>query len=126
MTIASADNPEDFSRRLRALRKILGISQAKLAELLGVSFASINRWEGGARTRPSKMAWDLLRRAEEQHGLTSLPAHGHSYSDSDATVDFRADPSSVRLVAEAERLSFAHLANPAFAIETALIDPLPH
>ncbi len=43
-----------------------------------------------------------------------------------AAVDFSTDPEVVRLVAEGERLAFGHQANPAFAIETALIDPLPH
>jgi superfamily II DNA or RNA helicase len=32
----------------------------------------------------------------------------------------------VRAIAEGERLSFGHLANPAFAIEISQIDPLPH
>src|SRR3954454_19560905 len=41
-------------------------------------------------------------------------------------IDFAADPEVVRVVAEGERLSFGHLVNPAFAVETALIDPLPH
>jgi SNF2 family DNA or RNA helicase len=41
-------------------------------------------------------------------------------------IDFVADPEVVRAVAEGERLAFGHLVNPAFAIETALIDPLPH
>ncbi|MCX6538610.1 MAG: helicase-related protein [Acidobacteria bacterium] len=41
-------------------------------------------------------------------------------------VDYLGDPDRVRLVVEAERLSFGHLANPVFAIETSLIHPLPH
>src|SRR3989304_1658452 len=41
-------------------------------------------------------------------------------------MDFSANPEVVRLVAEGERLAFGHLFNPAFATETALIDPLPH
>ena len=39
---------------------------------------------------------------------------------------FRADPNTVRLVAEAHRLRHAYLFNPIFATETSLIDPLPH
>ncbi len=39
---------------------------------------------------------------------------------------FTADPEVVRVVAEGERLAYGHLVNPAFAIETSLIDPLPH
>jgi type I restriction enzyme M protein len=33
--------------RLVEIRKWLGLSQEKMAQLLGVSFASVNRWEGG-------------------------------------------------------------------------------
>lgn len=40
--------------------------------------------------------------------------------------DFSTDPEIVRLVVEAERLSYGHLFNPAFATEISLIDPLPH
>jgi len=41
-------------------------------------------------------------------------------------IDFSADPEAVRLVAEAHRLGYGHLANPGFAAEVSLIDPLPH
>ena len=40
--------------------------------------------------------------------------------------DFGSGPAHVRLVTEAERLSFGHLYNPAFATEISQIDPLPH
>ena len=40
--------------------------------------------------------------------------------------DFLGDANAVRLVVESERLSYGYLANPAFAIETSRIDPLPH
>ncbi len=43
-----------------------------------------------------------------------------------APMDFRTDPEIVRVVAEGERLAHAHLFNPAFATEIAMIDPLPH
>lgn len=39
--------------------------------------------------------------------------------------DFTANPDIVRSLVEGERLSFGHLANPAFATEIASIDPLP-
>jgi hypothetical protein len=39
---------------------------------------------------------------------------------------FTSDPEVVRVVAEGERLGYGHLVNPAFAVETSLIDPLPH
>jgi hypothetical protein len=45
---------------------------------------------------------------------------------SPSTIDFSTSPEVVRVVAEGERLGFGHLFNPAFSVETALIDPLPH
>jgi len=42
------------------------------------------------------------------------------------TIDFGTDPEVVRVVAEAFRLGFGYLFNPAFATEISLIDPLPH
>jgi len=41
-------------------------------------------------------------------------------------LDFTARPGIVRLLAEGERLSFGHHANPVFATEISNIDPLPH
>ena len=37
----------DYSRLIQELREKMILSQAELAELLGVSFASVNRWEQG-------------------------------------------------------------------------------
>jgi transcriptional regulator with XRE-family HTH domain len=34
-------------KRLAEIRKALDLSQEKMAQLLGVSFVSVNRWEGG-------------------------------------------------------------------------------
>lgn len=41
-------------------------------------------------------------------------------------IDFSTSAELVRVVVEGERLAAGHLFNPAFATETALIDPLPH
>lgn len=44
-----------FSEQVKHVRKILDYSQDKLAQTLGVSFATINRWENSKNT-PSKLA----------------------------------------------------------------------
>ena len=44
-----------FSEQVKHVRKILDYSQDKLAHILGVSFATINRWENSKNT-PSKLA----------------------------------------------------------------------
>jgi len=58
---------EDFGIRVKALRERLHLTQEAMAETLGVSFATVNRWENGW-TVPSKLALrqiDLL--CKENH-----------------------------------------------------------
>ncbi len=51
---ALADRPVRFvAKGLRSLRKRLGVSQAALGELVGVSSLTVYNWEGG-KTAPSK------------------------------------------------------------------------
>lgn len=118
----------------------------RLAELLGVSFVTINRWENG-QSRPSTLAWRQLNQfADQRAGATAAVAeastdtwglrpsaisepHGACQVDGSAEappLDFAAPPDVVLAVAEAERLSYGHLFNPAFASEVSLVDPLPH
>ena len=47
-------------------------------------------------------------------------------ADGPFELDFAGDPDAVAAVAEAWRLAYGHQFNPAFASETARIDPLPH
>lgn len=53
----------DYAGRIKHFRAQLGLSQGQLAQSLGVSVASIIRWEH-ARTRPSALAWGQIVRAE--------------------------------------------------------------
>ncbi|HRI92076.1 MAG TPA: N-6 DNA methylase [Accumulibacter sp.] len=48
-------NPTAIAATLRAIRVNLNLTQEQLAERLGVSFATVNRWEGGANM-PQKAA----------------------------------------------------------------------
>ncbi len=54
---------DSVAARLRALRGNLGLSQEQLARRLGVSFATVNRWESG-RTRLSDRALAALAQLE--------------------------------------------------------------
>lgn len=47
--------PEDIKKK----RMALGLSQEDFAHLLGVSYASVNRWESG-RAKPSRMAIGMI------------------------------------------------------------------
>jgi transcriptional regulator with XRE-family HTH domain len=50
-----------FPERLVAARKVLGLSQRKMAEKLGVDPATIQEWEAG-RHRPAKKSLDVIGR----------------------------------------------------------------
>lgn len=45
----------EFSEEVKIARKKVHFSQEDMAHQLGVSFATVNRWEGG-KTKPSKLA----------------------------------------------------------------------
>lgn len=45
----------DYAALVKDVRRQLGISQEDLARELGVSFATVNRWENG-KVSPSKLA----------------------------------------------------------------------
>ena len=45
----------EFSEKVKDTRKKVNFSQEDMAHQLGVSFATVNRWESG-KTKPSKLA----------------------------------------------------------------------
>ncbi|MBT5268875.1 MAG: helix-turn-helix transcriptional regulator [Candidatus Marinimicrobia bacterium] len=57
-----------FVRRIKKVREELNISQEELARSLGVSFATVNRWEN-SRTKPSKLAWSQFERFCEENNV---------------------------------------------------------
>jgi type I restriction enzyme M protein len=59
---------QDASHLLRAIRARLGLTQEQLAERLGVSFATVNRWEGGMNT-PQRAAQAAIAALTEEAGL---------------------------------------------------------
>jgi type I restriction enzyme M protein len=56
---------------LRAIRAKLDITQEQLAERLGVSFATVNRWEAGANT-PQRAAREVIATLAEEAGVSPL------------------------------------------------------
>ena len=118
--------PPDYSQWIKRTRQVAGLTQAQLARLIGVSYASVNRWEN-SQSRPNNLAWQRIIGLE-------LSLQPDDVEESDPAVqvgasnnlDFSAAPEAVSALAEAHRLACGHLFNPAFASETSLIDPLPH
>ncbi|MGE5599038.1 MAG: helicase-related protein [Bacteroidota bacterium] len=121
--IISQHPSHDYSARIKRLRGSLGLTQQALAERLGVSFATINRWENG-QTKPTQLYWHQLRSL-----AFSVMDQGEKPVETPnraVMLDFTAKPESVKVLAEGERLSFGHLFNPVFATEISSIEPLPH
>lgn len=66
---------KDYRALIKEVRRQLKISQEDLAHELGVSFATVNRWENG-RTRPSRLATaqlDAFCARMTKRGLLRLP-----------------------------------------------------
>jgi type I restriction enzyme M protein len=59
---------QSITALLRAIRAKQGLTQEQLAERLGVSFATINRWEGGANS-PQKAARDAIAALAAEAGV---------------------------------------------------------
>lgn len=57
-----------FPATLRAIRTKLDLTQEQLAERLGVSFATVNRWEGGVNA-PQKAAREIIAALAEEAGI---------------------------------------------------------
>lgn len=57
---------------LRAIRAKLNLTQEQLAERLGVSFATVNRWEGGAN-EPQKSAREVIDALAREAGIDDEP-----------------------------------------------------
>jgi SNF2 family DNA or RNA helicase len=122
MPILTSDPKTDYSSQIKQLRSSLGLTQQSLAQRLGVSFATINRWENG-QTRPSAFYWKQLRQLEQ---AVAEQIQEYVTPQQQARLDFTADSEAVKILAEGERLSFGHMMNPTFATEISSIDPLPH
>lgn len=121
----------DYATEIKALRAELGLTQVQLAKRLGVSFATVNRWEN-RQSKPSRLSWAQIERLHEE-GAGPSPgrsvvreAHATYGSDSPPPLDFTGKAETVTAFVEGERLSYGHLYNPSFATETSRIDPLPH
>jgi superfamily II DNA or RNA helicase/transcriptional regulator with XRE-family HTH domain len=135
--MAKSKVPPDAAQRIKQLRATAGITQTRLAELLGVTPAAVSQWESNT-SKPSAKYWRRIARAEALgiHALSkeyapqeALKEPGVGYSvgaETPPDMTFSTDPEIVRLVMQCQRLAYGHQANPTFATEISQIQPLPH
>jgi len=74
---------------LRAIRAELDLTQEQLAERLGVSFATVNRWEGGANL-PQKAARATIAALAEEAGVDMAEAGSHDIAAAEKVTRRRA------------------------------------
>ena len=114
------------AQRVRRTRRRMELTQAGFAARVGVSLLTVHRWETG-QSQPQRLALQRLRELEEalaeQDARRGPPGAAPAAAPA---LDFAGNPAAVSAVAEALRLAHGHQFNPAFASETARIDPLPH
>ena len=72
--IADMTNAQDLAATLRAIRSKLNLTQQQLAERLGVSFTTVNRWEGGSNM-PQKAAREVIAALAAAAGVKGEAAH---------------------------------------------------
>lgn len=58
----------DYPATLLRIRAELNLSQTQLADMLGVSFASVNRWENG-KYQPTKVAKEKIKLICEENDI---------------------------------------------------------
>jgi len=141
----------DAAAWVRQLRSQLGLTQGALAEKLGVTVVTVNRWEMG-RSRPNRLARRALaalaamadgdaasgggeHMSQARAPVTAVPVSaseekvglgGDGHRTDARGPDFTGDAETVRLFVEGERLRYGHLFSRAFGTEISLIDPVPH
>lgn len=63
---------DDYGKMIKALREKMTLSQIEFAEVLGVSFASVNRWETGKHEPTIKMKRKLKALFKEYNVGTNV------------------------------------------------------
>ncbi|HEX8163546.1 MAG TPA: helicase-related protein [Pyrinomonadaceae bacterium] len=108
---------------VKAIRSQLGMSQQAFAQALGVSFATVNRWENN-KARPQKDRVERIKALLNQASTEETSIQGDSLET--IRLDFEGDPDAIKLVVDAQRLQNGHVFNKAFGLETSRVVPLPH
>lgn len=83
--------PPPLPALLRAIRSELSLTQKQLAERLGVSFATVNRWESGS-TKPQRAADSAIRALAEEAGISEEVAQAAEASGTVRQRGRRATP----------------------------------
>jgi transcriptional regulator with XRE-family HTH domain len=75
--------------RVRLRRRILGISQTKLGDALGLTFQQIQKYEHGSNRISASRLFEIsqILSVEPEFFFLGLPAYGSGAADSDQPID---------------------------------------
>jgi transcriptional regulator with XRE-family HTH domain len=62
---------KDVGKRVKELRKALGLTQEQFAAKVGVSFSTVNRWENG-KGKPSPLAMKRIENLQNEFGQRNI------------------------------------------------------
>jgi len=114
------------AEEIKNIRTRLGYSQQDMAAFLGVSFATVNRWEKG-KAKPQKDRIERLRSLLEDKMANDEPlSRTEKQLSLIPRLDFEGDAEALKLVVDAYRLQNGHLFNKAYGLELSTVVPLPH
>ena len=102
------------SQQIKIIRNQLGMSQQAFAAAIGVSFATVNRWENG-KAKPQKDRLDRIKALAHESSFAAPEQPALPFLS--VRLDFEGDADAVKLVVDAHRLQNGHLFNKAFGLE---------
>lgn len=110
--------------QIKQIRRQLKMSQQAFASALGVSFATVNRWEND-KAKPQSDRIQRMKALILQSDSPNSP-ETPSLPFTPIRLDFEGDAGSVKLVVDANRIQNGHIFNNAFGLELSRVVPLPH
>ena len=100
----------EIGKRIKAHRRMKGLSQADLAEMLGVSFQQVQKYEKGVNRISAGRVDTICERLDVSRD-DLLGEVGHTPSgDTDLIMDFLSKPQGARFARLASRLNVAQCA----------------
>src|ERR1039458_572729 len=101
--------------QIKQIRRQLKLSQKAFASALGVSFATVNRWENG-KAKPQSDRIQRMKALVLESDSPS-PSGTPSLPFMPIRLDFEGDANAVKIVVDANRIQNGHIFNNAFGLE---------
>jgi transcriptional regulator with XRE-family HTH domain len=110
---------------IKRVRKAMGMSQKDFATAVGVSFATVNRWERGHNEpQADRVARISDLYAEHLSLVTTASSAATPKRTPPEQLDFEGSPEAIKLAVDSYRLRNGHIFNRAYGLELSRVVPL--